>query len=325
VKVRILAICLSLVVAAVLGAVTTGRTWLSGTGAQSSAAAKASVNTPQHVVFTVTGIVTDNLALFHQRCRCHPNVVVHYIHWGEPPEKTKLVADSITAGSAVPMMELEPFGVSLLGIAEGRHDSYLLRCASVLRNLHTHVLMSFEPESNGTWYSWGYTHVKPAVEIAAWRHVVQLFRHAGAGNVTWVWIANVTYRGSGPIAALWPGRRYVDKVGIDGYFHSARATFSSVFGPTLAMLRRITDKPALISETAADPAVGQPRVLGQLAAGVVEYELAGFIWFDIDQTGQHGQDKADWSIDDNPPALGAYREISNTHRLAFANIQKLCS
>ena len=315
-KVRVLAIGLTLAVATVLGAVMVMRTW---PGPQSSTAAKA----PKHFALTVIGIVTDNLAAFHQRCRCHPDVVVHYIHWGEPPKTTELLADSIIASAATPMMELEPFNVSLPGIAKGRADGYLLHWANVVRNLHTHVLMSFEPESNGTWYSWGYTHVKPAAVIAAWRHVVQLFRHAGARNVTWVWITNVTYRGSGPITALWPGRQYVDEVGIDGYFQSARATFSSVFGPTLAMLRRITDKPALISETGADPTAGQSRVLGQLTAGVVEYGLAGFIWFDIDQAGKHGQGKANWSIDDNPPALGAYREISNTHKLAcFASIFK---
>lgn len=317
-KIRALAIGLTLAVAAVLGAVMTVRTWPSGpTSPRPPAAAKAPVNALSHVAFTVTGIVTDNLAVFQQKCRCHPDVVVHYVHWGEPPETTKLLADSIIASTAVPMMELEPFGVSLPSIAEGRDDGYLLRCASVVRNLHTRVLMSFEPESNGTWYSWGYTHIKPAAEVAAWRHVVQLFRHAGARNVTWVWITNVTYRGSGPMAALWPGRRYVDEVGIDGYFQSSRATFSSVFGPTLATLRRIISKPALISETAADREAGQSRVLEQLAAGVTEYGLAGFIWFDIDQTGRHGRDKADWSIDDNPPAVGAYRKISNTHKLVL--------
>jgi hypothetical protein len=316
VKVRVSVIGLTLAVAAVLGAVTTVLTWPSGPSPQSPVATKAPVSAPRHVAFTVTGIVTNNLAVFHQRCRCYPTVVVHYIHWGETLETTKLLADSIIASTAVPMVELEPFDVSLPGIAEGRDDGYLRRCASILRDLHTRVLMSFAPESNGTWYSWGYTHVKPAAEIAAWRHVVQLFRHAGARNVSWVWIANVTFHGSGPISALWPGHQYVDEVGIDGYFQSARATFSSVFGPTLATLRRITDIPALISETAADPAAGQPRVLGQLAAGVVQYELAGFIWFDIDQVGQHGQGKANWSIDDNGPALGAYREISNAHRLS---------
>jgi hypothetical protein len=132
--------------------------------------------------------------------------------------------------------------------------------------------------------------------------------------VTWVWIINTDYRGSGPIVSLWPGSGYVDEIGIDGYFQSSHDTFSTIFGPTFAALRRITGKPVLVSETSASPAAGQSRALGQLATGVVQYGLAGFIWFDIDQAGEHGRGKADWSIDDDPAALAAYREMTAMHR-----------
>jgi Glycosyl hydrolase family 26 len=264
--------------------------------------------------FTVTGIVTDNLAAFDRRCGCRPDVAVHYVRWGEAPTATRTLANSMIVHGAVPMLELEPFGVPLTGVAEGRDDAYLLRLAAAVRSLRTHVLMSFEPESNGTWYSWGYTRVRPATEVAAWRHVVKLFDHARARNVTWVWIINTAYQGSGPIAELWPGNRYVGEVGIDGYFTSSHDTFSTVFGPTVAALRRITGKPALISETSASTNVGQSRALGQLAAGVIQYKLAGFIWFDIDQAGQHGLGKADWSIDDEPSTLAAYRKITDIDR-----------
>jgi mannan endo-1,4-beta-mannosidase len=225
-----------------------------------------------------------------------------------------MLADSMIAHGAVPMLELEPFGIPPTRIAEGRDDAYLLRFAEVVRTLRTHVLMSFEPESNGTWYSWGHTHAAPATEVAAWRHVVRLFDRAGARNVTWVWIINTVYPGSGPIAALWPGNAYVAEVGIDGYFTSSLDTFSTVFGPTVVALRRITGKPVLISETSADTAAGQSRALRQVAAGVIQYRLTGFIWFDINQAGQHGLGKADWSIDDKPSILAAYRNITDIYR-----------
>jgi mannan endo-1,4-beta-mannosidase len=264
--------------------------------------------------FTVTGIVADNLAAFDQRCGCRPDVAVKYIHWDESPTTMRMLADSVITKGAVPMLELEPFGVPLASIAEGRDDADLLGYASAVKSLHEQVLMSFEPEPNGSWYSWGYPHVSPATEVAAWRHVVTLFRRAGDRNVTWVWIINTVYHGSGPIAALWPGSGYVDEIGIDGYFQSSHDTFSTIFGRTFAALRGITSKPVLVSETSASPAAGQSRALGQLAAGVVRYGLAGFIWFDIDQAGQRGQGKADWSIDDDPSALAAYRELTVMHR-----------
>ncbi len=75
---------------------------------------------------------------------------------------------------------------------------------------------------NATWYSWGYHHVPPATFVAAWRHVVTLFRDQGAGNVTWLWTINATLGSTGPIAAWWPGARYVTWVGIDGYYYRPR-------------------------------------------------------------------------------------------------------
>ncbi len=53
------------------------------------------------------------------------------------------------------------------------------------------VILSFGHEMNGYWYSWGYRHTSPAMFVAAWRHIVTLFRAAGARNVTWLWTVNV--------------------------------------------------------------------------------------------------------------------------------------
>jgi mannan endo-1,4-beta-mannosidase len=133
------------------------------------------------------------------------------------------------------------------------------------------------PESNGNWYSWGYTHVSSATEASAWRHIVKLFSRASARNVIRVWIINTVYHDSGSIAALWPGSGYVDEAGIDVYFKSSHETFSTVFGETVADLRRITSKLVLISETSSSIAAGQFRALDELAVGVIRYGLTGFI------------------------------------------------
>ena len=39
--------------------------------------------------------------------------------------------------------------------------------------------------------SWGYRHTSPAAFVAAWRHVVNVFRAQGAYNVTWLWTINI--------------------------------------------------------------------------------------------------------------------------------------
>ena len=54
--------------------------------------------------------------------------------------------------------------------------------------------------------------------MAAWRHIVTLFRAEGADNVTWLWTINRDTHGTGPIGKWWPGKAYVTWVGIDGYY-----------------------------------------------------------------------------------------------------------
>ncbi len=86
-------------------------------------------------------------------------------------------------------------------IASGHYDGYLSAYAEAVRAYRHPVILSFGHEMNGDWYSWGYQHTSPAVFVAAWRHIVTLFRALGAHNVTWLWTVNViddTRRGTIP-------------------------------------------------------------------------------------------------------------------------------
>jgi hypothetical protein len=135
---------------------------------------------------------------------------------------------------------------------------------------------------NGYWYSWGHRHVSPAVFVAAWRHIVTVFRQQHADNVTWLWTVNIIdRRGDIPSPARWwPGSSYVTWVGIDGYYYKRSWTFASLFGPTIKAVRALTLDPILISETAAAPAAGQPAKIADLINGIRAYGLLGFVWFD---------------------------------------------
>ena len=81
--------------------------------------------------------------------------------------------------------------VSIAGIAAGRYDGYLSAYAEAVRAYRHPVILSFGHEMNGWWSTWGYTHTSPATFVAAWRHIVTLFRDLGAGNVTWLWTVNI--------------------------------------------------------------------------------------------------------------------------------------
>ena len=145
--------------------------------------------------------------------------------------------------------------VSVAEIAAGRYDGYLSAYAEAVRAYRHPVILSFGHEMNGWWSSWGYTHTSPATFVAAWRHIVTLFRDLGARNVTWLWTVNIINDTPGgkipPPAPWWPGNSYVTWVGIDGYYLKPSWQFAPLFGPTIAAVRALTSDPILIAETGA--------------------------------------------------------------------------
>jgi mannan endo-1,4-beta-mannosidase len=269
--------------------------------------AGAASHAARYLPTTGVGVVSNNLAVFDARCDCRPNIAVHYVKWNEDPAVSQRLAVGMISDAASPLLELSPYGTTLSAISSGRDDRWLRAYAIMVRELNSEVLLSFAPESNGYWYTWGWPNVKPSAEVAAWRHVVTIFREEDVVDAKWVWIVNQLWARSGPLNQLWPGASWVDEVGIDGYFKLATDTFTSVFGPTISAVTKFAPRtPVLVSETGAAPQAGKPRAVQQLVAGVARYHLTGFVWFDIDQSGQHGLGKADWSLDDDPAALAAY-------------------
>jgi hypothetical protein len=167
---------------------------------------------------------------------------------------------------------------------------------------------------NANWYSWGYRHTSAATFVAAWRHIVTLFRAWGARNVTWLWTLQADEPGTGQVAAWWPGARYVTWVGIDGYYYRPGETFFSIFGPTIADVRMFTGQPVLLSETAVGPQAGQAARIPGLFAGMREYGALGLVWFDIAQ--HDGIYHQDWHVEDDPAAVTAFRRAAAALPLA---------
>jgi len=240
-----------------------------------------------------------------------PRVVVYYSGWPEPFRAS--FAATAASNGEVPLVQMNPTNVNLTAITAGQYDSYLRTFAQTVRAYHRPIILSFGHEMNGDWYSWGYTHTTPAAFVAAWRHIVTLFRAVGAQNVTWLWTVNAIQNEAQAQAQMqmqaragvpspgpwWPGSAYVNWVGIDGYYTTSSSVFSSLFGPTIADVRAFTRDPVLITETSATPASGQPAKVTDLFAGVHLYGLLGFVWFDTATT-------ADWRLT-GPEAAAAFR------------------
>jgi hypothetical protein len=237
---------------------------------------------------------------FAQAIGRQPNLVSYYSPWLEPFQ-LNFVASAANHGAVV-LVQIDATNVSLASIAAGQYDDYLRSYAAAVKAFGGRVILSFGHEMNGYWYSWGNQRTSPAVFVAAWRHIVTVFRAAGAGKVIWLWAVNVI-DGTSLIpnpSPWWPGNSYVTWVGIDGYYHSPSSTFAQVFGPTIVDVRALTDDPIFISETGAEPAVDQQAKITDLFAGIRGYGLLGFLWFDENYDGQ------EWRID-SPNVLATFR------------------
>lgn len=216
-------------------------------------------------------------------------------------------ASSAAAHNALPVVQINPGTASMAAVAAGKYDAWLNSYAASVRAYGRPVVIGFAAEPNGTWDQWGDTHTAPATWIAAWRHVVNVFRRDGADNVAWLWTVNAVNLGGAAVnpSAWWPGSAYVTLVGIDGYYYQPTATWQSVFAPVLKDIRGITSDPVMISETAVGPGPAAPRQIAGLFAGARSAGLVGLVWFDQDQ--HDPPYHQDWRLEDSA-ALNAYRE-----------------
>jgi hypothetical protein len=264
-------------------------------------AARPAVAAKPDVSHFLVGAAAPSVAEFQQATGVHPDIVEHYARTGS-------AFSANFAGDSVPLIQLMPYDESLTSIADGSDDGWLISYAQAVAAYQRPVVLGFAPEADGTWYPWGDGHVSPADYIAAWRHVVTVFRDQGVGNVTWIWTVNVdiTASADNPSNGVasptpwWPGEAWVDWVGLDGYFYRSAETFPIVFGTTFAQVRALTKKPVMISETAVAPAAGKAGKIPGLFAGATGYGMIGLTWFDL-------RGNRDWLLEDDPQALAAFR------------------
>jgi hypothetical protein len=251
------------------------------------------------------------IAAFTQAAGRQPNIVEYYSGWAEPFDTS--FAEMISKHGIIPLVQIDPTDASVSAIAAGTYDDYLRAYADSVSHFDHAVIIGFGHEMNAPWYSWGFGHLQASTFVAAWRHIVTLFRQEGADNVTWLWTLQADEAGTGPVASWWPGAQYVTWVGIDGYYFDPDDTFAGVFGKTIDQVRAFTSKPVLLSETAVGPEADQFAKIQDLFHGIAAYKMLGLVWFDKDQQGSAG--RQDWRIEDNPTArisfrLGVLRELA---------------
>jgi hypothetical protein len=208
----------------------------------------------------------------------------------------------------------------------GEHDAYLDTIAAAASEHPHQVWVRPWPEMNGDWQRFQPTRSGDRPEGGtyrefrqAWRYVVDYLRDHGATNLRWVFNpAADTYEGTTDVERIWPGRRYVDVLGIDGFNWGADAawgrwrTFDSIFR---GMYRRLTDlhpkAPVWICEFASkeprgvDGAPGDPdRSKAAWIRAAMDRaampRVRAMVWF-------HALKERDWRVNSSRPALRAMR------------------
>jgi hypothetical protein len=248
------------------------------------------------------------IAAFAQAAGRAPNLIGYYSGW--PESFATSFAERVYRHGVIPFVQIDPTYASVWAIAAGDYDGYLRLYADSVADFGHPVVIGFGHEMNAPWYSWGYGNTPAPTFVAAWKHIVTVFRSQGANNVTWLWTIQADQPGTGPIASWWPGASYVTWVGIDGYYSRPSDTFASVFGQTITQVQALTNKPVLLSETAVTPRANQYANIVSLFEGMAKYRTLGLVWFDKDQFNKNHPNSLtyqDWRIEGNPVAAAAFR------------------
>jgi hypothetical protein len=258
-----------------------------------------------------------------------PPVVMWYQDWEHPGvrEFDPVKMNAVASRGAVPVLTWNPWDDSgsanqpayaLRTITAGDHDPFIRQWARDAAAWRQPFYLRFAPEMNGDWFPWspGVNGNTVSDYVAAWRHVVDIFRQEGATNAAWVWCPNVTDAPQAAFTPLYPGDGYVDWVALDGYNWGASQpgdpykhwlSFADIFGPSYDALTALTSKPVMIAEVASTELGGDKAawmthgLLTDLPARFPRVRMV--IWFDENK-------ETDWRVDSSATSLASYRAIA---------------
>jgi hypothetical protein len=245
-----------------------------------------------------------------------PAIVGQYAQFDHQPFVRSQLREIWRRGS-LPMITWEPQSYegrrySLKGIAAGRNDRYLRRAADAAAEWGRPVLVRFAHEMNGNWYPWSGS---PRRYKRAWRHLVRIFRKRGAGNVSWVWTPYANQSGGLPFRGYFPGDRWVDWVGLDGFnwgYGSSDYSFRRIFGDSYRSLTRLSSRPVMIGEVGTNPRGKARWIRGALRSVLRMRRVRALVWFDAYANG------VDLRFSSGRTSLRSFRSMARRSRFGMS-------
>ena len=251
-----------------------------------------------------------------------PGMIEYYQDWADSFDPTR--ANQACAAGMIPALTWESWDWRDLvngkvavsqpsyaprRIAAGAFDDYINSTAAMIKSVHCTIVVRFDQEPNGGWYPWGVgtagMHNTASQYVAMWRHVWTIFHRANVHNVIWCWSPNIFLQAHAyPLRALYPGNRYVDLVGIDGYLYRHHDTPHTLFDPLMAKLQRFaSSEPWFVAETGVSTTRQQPRGIRSLLHAVAkDRRLRGLVYLD------EPAHRANWTFETHPASLRAFRK-----------------
>jgi beta-mannanase len=248
----------------------------------------------------------------------HAGKKVSIVHFGQPAPWNQAFAEAplklTRERGAIPLMDMDPDGVTLKEIIEGKKDSHFKTWATAVKNYAHPLFFRWAWEMNGTWFQWGAeAAVNPTLYKEAWVHLHKLFAEQGAANITWVWCPNLKFSGSTSYSSLYPGDSYVDWTCLDGYNFGTNPaqpdswkSFATLYTASYEELLSLApSKPIMIGEMASTEYGGEKSawITDTIGTQIPKNfpQIKAVVWFNKWEGGR------DWPIESSASAQTAFK------------------
>ena len=219
-------------------------------------------------------------------------------------------------------------------ILRGDFDADLARWARQAAGFQTPILAEWGTEMNGDWFPWNARwngRARGAARFAAaYRHIIDIARANGAGNIVWVFHANWADTPAKPwnrMEDYYPGDAYIDWLGLSLYSmqgpdETERTAFANISTPLKRLHDMAASKPVIIAEFATDvhnphePAAPWARAALKLILSGKYPQLIGFSWWNETwPNGDDPKDATDTRISSDPALTAVFRSFLRSPRL----------
>ena len=246
----------------------------------------------------------DDILKFKEDYGKKPFIVLIFLDWGRFVDDA-IIKDVYDEDCRL-MVTWEPWraqtktAIDYDGLLRGEYDTYITTFAEKLKNVGKPIFLRFAHEMNGDWYPWSGSRVTSGKYVQVYRHVKDVCDAAGADNVKWVFSINsedVPRSAENDFLKYYPGDKYTDFVGIDGYNWGSTkpwskwTTFEEIFKKCYTKVTANINKPVMISEFSSAETGGDKVLWIKDALRCVKKwkRVKAFILFNIDK-------EAKWSF-----------------------------